>query len=585
MSTRLDTNVAQEIAAVRSAAGVWRRDTSSFIRFTRPDTASWLQSQTTNDVLKLESGQGHHNALLDRKGFLQAHFTLHRWEDEYWAVIEQIQTAHFLAQLDAHLFLEHVQMEDASADVDQLVVQGPRAAWVLARLVSGGLFTATQALPRHPHAVQPMELAGQQVLVLRGGPPMDDAYVLIAEDGQGAPLLEAILEAGKDLGVVQVNEEAQNILRIEAGYPRFGADMDSDNRLPETTIERYTVSWDKGCYLGQEVIAKLRTYSTVRKALMGLVLEDKTGAFPPLGTTLMLDGKDVGDIRSSCWSPALKGPVALAYLDRDHRAPGAIRTFDTQEHGSIKAKVVVLPFVETPSAEDRARQLYNEALERFDKDHEDTDETAIHLLEEAIVLAPAFEDAYETLGVILHRHGRVDEAIQYMKVLAELNPGCVMAHTNLSVFYVSKGMIQEAEEEKARAAVIQMRQTRAAKEAETMAAAERDRIKQEARERIGMFEEVLEIDPDDPLATYGMGAAYIQLEEFAKAVPYLERATQVQKDYSAAYLNLGKCHEFLGNAEAARATYLKGIEAANRKGDLMPLREMERRLKGLDSAI
>ncbi|MCL4216136.1 MAG: tetratricopeptide repeat protein, partial [Candidatus Hydrogenedentes bacterium] len=89
----------------------------------------------------------------------------------------------------------------------------------------------------------------------------------------------------------------------------------------------------------------------------------------------------------------------------------------------------------------------------------------------------------------------------------------------------------------------------------------------------------------DPLATYGMGAAYIQLEEFAKAVPYLERATQVQKDYSAAYLNLGKCHEFLGNAEDARATYLKGIEAANRKGDLMPLREMERRLKGLDSAI
>ncbi|MCL4217643.1 MAG: hypothetical protein KJ052_11665, partial [Candidatus Hydrogenedentes bacterium] len=407
---------------MRNAAGVWRRHAYSFIRFTGPDTAAWLQSQTTNDVVKLESGQGHHNALLDRKGYLQAHFTLHRWEDEYWAVIEELQTAHFLAQLDAHLFLENVQMEDASADVDQLVIQGPRAAWVLARLVSGGLFTATQALPRTSHAVQPMELAGQQVLVARGGPPMDDAYVLIAEAGQGALLFEAALDAGKDLGVVQVSEEAQNILRIEAGYPRFGADMDSDNRLPETTIERYTVSWDKGCYLGQEVIAKLRTYSTVRRALMGLVLEDKTGAFPPPGATLTLDGKAVGDIRSSCWSPALEGPIALAYLDRDYRAPGAIRTFDTPEHGSVMAKVVVLPFVETPSAEDRARQLYDEALERFDKDHEDTDETAIHLLEEAILLAPAFEDAYETLGVILHRHGRVDEAIQFMKVLAELNP-------------------------------------------------------------------------------------------------------------------------------------------------------------------
>jgi tetratricopeptide (TPR) repeat protein len=99
-----------------------------------------------------------------------------------------------------------------------------------------------------------------------------------------------------------------------------------------------------------------------------------------------------------------------------------------------------------------------------------------------------------------------------------------------------------------------------------------------------MFEEVLEIDIDDPLATFGMGAAYIQLSEYEKAIPFLEHATKVNKDYSAAYLNLGKCLEFTGRHEQARDAFRKGIEVATRKGDLMPLREMERRLNALPTS-
>ena len=137
--------------------------------------------------------------------------------------------------------------------------------------------------------------------------------------------------------------------------------------------------------------------------------------------------------------------------------------------------------------------------------------------------------------------------------------------------------------EKAKAAVLQIQHASDARKAEEIATAERERIKLEARERIEMFKEVLEIDPDDPLATFGTGAAYMQLNEYAEAIPFLEKATLVQKDYSAAFLNLGKCHEFLAHRDEARAAYRPGIEAANRKGDLMPLREMERRLKNLES--
>ena len=117
--------------------------------------------------------------------------------------------------------------------------------------------------------------------------------------------------------------------------------------------------------------------------------------------------------------------------------------------------------------------------------------------------------------------------------------------------------------------------------AEKAAKAERERLKAEAEQRIGMFLEVLEIDPEDPVATMGLGQAYIQLDRHADAIPYLETATRVQKDFSAAYLNLGKCHEVLGDATSAREAYTTGIEVAGRKGDLMPMREMERRLKQL----
>ncbi|MEX2016591.1 MAG: tetratricopeptide repeat protein, partial [Candidatus Hydrogenedentales bacterium] len=142
-----------------------------------------------------------------------------------------------------------------------------------------------------------------------------------------------------------------------------------------------------------------------------------------------------------------------------------------------------------------------------------------------------------------------------------------------------------AEEEKAKAAVLAIRRASDERKAKEMAEGERRRLEAEARERIGMFEEVLEIEPDDPLATFGMGKAYAQLNQHAQAIPFFARSTQLQKDYSVAWLNLGQCHEIVGNWADAVSAYRAGIEAATRKGDLMPLREMERRLKSLQAHV
>jgi folate-binding protein YgfZ len=573
-----------EVRCVRERVGLWLRDTHTFIRITGPDTASWLQTQTSNDVLVLESGDGHANTLLDRKARLQAHFTLHRWEDEYWLIVERDQAPHLLETLDQHLFLEEVTIEDNGDTVDQFFVQGPRATALLASALDTAEAIGSDYLPNADFGCHPLELLGHEVLAFRLSDSGEDGFLLVTEGGHGQAILDALLDAGESFAPSVIGPEAQEILRIEAGIPRFGVDMNRENRLPETTLERDAVSYEKGCYLGQEVVAKLRTYSTVRRALMGIAfIRDASGA-PKLGDTLLVDGKPVGEMRSATFSPTLGYLIGMAYLDRDHRDPGSELTCTCESlPEEIIATVRVLPIYQAERREDRAHRLYDEALAVFEQDQDDQDASAIDRLRECILLEPTFEDAYEALGVILHRHHRVDEAIHYMKKLEALNPDCLMAHTNLSVFYMTKGMIEEAEQEKAKAAVLQIQHTRDARNADEIAAAERERIRSEAQERIGMFEEVLEIDPDDALATYGMGAAHMQLSDYEKAVPYLKRATELQQDYSVAFLNLGKCLEFIGQTEIAKETYRSGIAAANRKGDLMPMREMERRLQAIES--
>ena len=584
------SEIVEEVRAVRTGVGVWLRDDYTFVRITGSDAASWLQSQTTNDVEALGQGQGHQNALLDRQGRLQAHFTLHRWDDEYWMLVEAGQAARLLEQLDEHLFIEDAQVEETGGDLDQVVLQGPKVWPFLASFLDSAEAVGSAFLPRDAHGVHPIEILGYDVLAFNASLTGEDGFVLVLEKGQGQRLMAELL--GESDGQVRVIlPKTQEVLRIEAGIPRFGVDMDSSHVITETTLERDCVSYEKGCYLGQEVVARLKAYGSVKRALMGLVFQGMDSLPSPPGP---VDGAarleirsgegQIGYMTSWCYSPTLDAPIALAYLDREHRSPGAVLEITLGDAGDpVQAEVRMLPLYVPTTKEERARAFYEEALGLFQEDLADEDTSAISLLDAAILLDPEFEDAYEVLGVIQHRQGRTDEAIRTMQRLADLNPDCLMAHTNVSVFYVAKGMIQEAEEEKAKAAVLEIQKISDEHAARQAAEAERQRLEEEARERIGMFEEVLEIDPDDPVATFGLGKAYVQLGQYDNAIPHLRRATEVQKDFSAAYLDLGKCHEFLGHTQDAIGAYREGIAVASRKGDLMPLREMERRLKALEN--
>ncbi len=551
------------VNSARNTAGLMLLADYGLIRVSGADAAEFLHSQSTSDVLRLAEGESQASALVDRKGHLQASLTLYRAEASYWILAEQSQLPAILERLEAYHFTEDVRFDSQTEIYDLIALQGPQTPLIAREL----------SLPTDP-AIAPFESGW----VLKKSLTGDDGLILALKKPHAGDWLARLTTVVETHGGVMLTPEALETLRIEAGLPRYGLDMSIENLLPETGLQQTAVSYDKGCYTGQEVIARVRTYGSVQRALMGLIFPPEV-SLPPLHSEILLNNQPIGIIKSSTLSPTLDAPIALAYLSRDHRVPNKILEV-TMAGQLYTVKVVFLPFYTPLQATERGKAKYEEGLQRFGENQE---AEAIALLREAIDLDPHLADAYEALGVILSRHEQYDEAITLMQRLAEIDPEAIMPHTNLSVFYMKKGMKDEAEIEKALATTLEFKKALAQKQQEKATQQAKQQQREALESKIGMFQEVLELDPEDALANYSLGNTYLQLGRSAEAIAHLERALMSDPKYTVAYLALGKSLEAQGQLDASKSTYEKGIEVAAKRGDLMPLQEMQRRLQAISN--
>jgi folate-binding protein YgfZ len=144
----------------------------------------------------------------------------------------------------------------------------------------------------------------------------------------------------QNIGAIEVSDELYEILRIESGIPKYGKDMDESTIVPELAIDGL-ISYNKGCYIGQEIIARIHFRGHVAKQMSGLVfIGDDQPAFGPDGELKTTDGKNAGRITSHTFSPKLGKNIALAYVRYENLAPGTILLFDGHE-----VKVYALPFI------------------------------------------------------------------------------------------------------------------------------------------------------------------------------------------------------------------------------------------------
>ncbi len=535
---------------------------------TGKDTFSFLQNQTTNDVVNLKTGAGVNNALVDRKARLLGNFSLHKTSESSAAIfIETHQRDPLIQQLEEYHFREDIAW-NADVRFNYLVaLQGPKSPVVLERL------TGTGAGLHNTNDIFTASIGGVDTRVICRSLTGEEGYILACASGDKAGLMKAIEHAGEPVGLVPIGTETRETLRIEAGIPVYGRDMDKTHILPETGLEHTSVSYHKGCYIGQEVIARIKTYGSPAFALMGIILDGESP--PAMDATIKLKAKKFGVVKSSVYSPSLGKVIALAYLQKDFRSPG--QTYEvTLNEKPATITTCLLPFYQTAGKTERAKQLHQDALALFKKE-EDLDRP-IALLREALALDPKYAPGYEALGVMLSRQNKLDEAIALMKRLTEIDPQEIMAHTNLSIYYMQQGRIEDAELEKAEATAIQFEKLVEENQAKKAREKQTSQEKEERERQVEMFHKVLEIDPVDQVANFGLGSIYLDTGKFEEALAPLQTVVEHYRDYSAAYLALGKTLEQLARKEEAAEVYKKGIETASRKGDLMPLKDMQSRL-------
>jgi tRNA-modifying protein YgfZ len=283
-----------------SAGMVDRSDRAKFL-VRGSEAPDFLQGQVSNDVEALAPGEGCYATVLNHKGKLRTDLRILRGDDWFWLDAERI----------GHAVLEHMlRTKSLGRDVQYEDVTESRALYSLVG----------------PAARERLDIA----------PPEAENSFVTGEHGMYVATLlgvDVIAAPGTALDVEPVAEEAAECVRIEAGRPRLGYDMDAETMPQEAGINERAVSFTKGCYVGQETVARLHYKGKPNRHLRGLRLGDPAER----GAEIVLGEKVVGRLGSTCVSPRL-GPIALALVRRE-AAPGA-----TVEVGGVPAEVVALPF-------------------------------------------------------------------------------------------------------------------------------------------------------------------------------------------------------------------------------------------------
>lgn len=308
---------AREYHAVRSSGlGLVDRSGRDTLVLSGQDAASWLQGLVTSDVRELvREGSGQLSSAVSLIGRLITDMRILHMPEMLLIDLEPgVLGEGFLSHLKRHLITEDVQILDRSAHTSRLGVFGAQAAVFLQK---------TCSLAHPMGSLAPFEgtwgsLGPHDIVVQRvptsGGP----GYDIACATEEAADVWDLLMQAGE---LTPVGFETLETLRIEAGVPRYGVEL-TDAYIPLEAGLNHAISFTKGCYLGQEIIARLDTRGTPAKLLRTLVFEG--GAAPELGADVEAEGskRAVGEVLSSVWSPLLNAPIALAYIKRDHNEIG-----------------------------------------------------------------------------------------------------------------------------------------------------------------------------------------------------------------------------------------------------------------------
>jgi folate-binding protein YgfZ len=325
-------------AAVENAA-LFDTSDAGHIEVTGRDAARFLHNLTTNDIVALAPGTGCEAFCATHKAKAIAYVYVYRLPGEGPASAFWVETgpgfgATVFRHLDKYLVSEAAELFDRSSEVGALYIAGPNANAMLTAVdFDASELQGPNAVLARLHDGAPVQIRRKDVLGVPG-------FTILAPRSALPALWQRLTVAGAH----PAGQQAYDTLRIEAGTPVFGADIDEERFVVEVGRGKAAVSTNKGCYLGQEPIVMARDRGHVNRQLLGIQVAE--GEPPPQGTKLFKDAAEVGQVTSSVRSPRF-GVVALAYIRRGNQEPGTLLEMETPK-GRRRAMVSSLPFQTKP---------------------------------------------------------------------------------------------------------------------------------------------------------------------------------------------------------------------------------------------
>jgi folate-binding protein YgfZ len=308
--------------AAHETSAVVEKDSYGIIQLTGTERVSWLQGMVTNEVQKLAAGHGCYAGHLSPQGKMVAQMEILKDDGCLWLVVERATIAHLLAAFDKLLIMEDVQIADLSESLRILGLIGPSSKSVLEAWLG-----------------EPFDLDGLYAHRYSG-----NTRIVMTELGFDVwvprEAADRSLRALAQYGATAIDRGTWDVLRTEAGLPVFGVDIDETTTMPE--LGDRGISYDKGCYIGQEVVAKVKYIGHVNRRFVGLMMEG--AELPQLKSAIRKADKEVGYVTTSLFSPGLNKPIALGFVSRSAYAPGTAVDVVSADK-TIPAVIAELPFL------------------------------------------------------------------------------------------------------------------------------------------------------------------------------------------------------------------------------------------------
>jgi len=501
------------------------------IKVSGQDASDFLSGQLTSDIQKLKNNQSQHSARLNVKGQVKCFFHLGKIESDYFIIISEKFATGLCEDLDKYIIAEDVEL---STIAEKCV------------FIFGSGFS--KFCDDKKTYIQTEFLAKFGCFIWND--------------------LEQINEKAKS-----ISKDEENELIVKSGYPSIMTFSSEKYFINNLILNELAISYDKGCFLGQEPVAKIENNRGGSHYPMAFMLNNDQ-AMPDddimSSASVFSKDKKIGqliDMKSEEF-------LSLSLL-RDFRITGREFTFTINDK-DFKGKVSSFPLNGTFNRSDFIQDSYLKSLKNYNSFN--MTEESILDLEDLYFLDPSNKDVCEALGAILGNCSRYKEAIAYMDHLEAIDPDYGMANTNKSVYYMKIGEIEKAEKEKEYALLKSFKTFgKESDEKEREQKFQKEEIEKREK-RKNMFLQVLDLDAEDTVANYGLANILFIEEDLQTALSHVKKVVEKDKKYSVAYLLMGKILEKSGQELEAKKVYESGIIIASANGDMQPANEMQYRM-------